>query len=528
MYKYKAKGSALIVAVMVSLILAITTLGFMSIVRFSSDQASQGYNDMRLFWAAESGANHALKWIKRLKCENFSDATNSNLAKKHFNETNKLKKFTLYASEGAAKKITVNLSLGYDATNNEWSITSRAVQSNGDDVTVKLEKIKPVNPAKYAYGMTSGTVSTMFRYQGGDTFDGEFYSSGGLHFNPASDSRYRPRFNGKVSLSKQCWDGNTASKSYTTSITNHNLIDYIVPWMLKNDMYRSCLNATTDRSDVLPDDNEASFLATMKDIFPSGIQVVDAMDAAKGVSLSYEELRDDPPTNIKCYPVAGTSAKQITFYIEGSKTKANIDGTIVVMGPTTYNTILVSGNTEIKINGTVATDVCVVTEKNDVTINGDIKYENINYPTPTYTPEDSTMYREIQREIDRESTPKFSILAGVSENAALDDGQINIYGNGGQQHIYVSASIFAPKGKLARNGVVPYDVKAFFIGSVLINDKSGWHGGKTQNFTGIFYGDTRYKDAKTLPLGYLFANGTGFINDQINLTNTNYNWKVTY
>jgi len=528
MKKYQQKGSAMIVALMVVLILSITTAGFMHVTSFSANQANRSFNKMRLFWAAESGADHALKWIQRLRGEYFVDPTKAITAKEHFNTTDSTKSFVLY---GGSQPITVNMSLDYDDVKNEWSINSRAVQSDGEDVTVKLKAIKAVNPAKFGFGLTADTMRLANRFHSGDAFDCEFYSSGGLNFTPAKDLDSRPQFNSRVSLSKKSWAGHTASKSEGVHTANTYSND-LVEWMKDTPMYANCLNANRKgaNSNYDADDNKRDFLTTMGKIFPKGIEIVDEMDASQGICLDWHELTTNPPANIKCYPVVnGNSPKSIVFRIEGGNTIAKIGNTDITMGAGTYNTILVSGTGEVSIKGTVSTDVCVATEKNDVLIDGDIKYSDINYNISNPNIADTTVYRRIQKSIlnNQTNTPKFSILAGISKNAAIPQGSVNVESMATGTR-FISASIYSPKGNIGckdGNPLVKDDFITLFVGSVITNNRDGWHVDDF-DFTPKFYDDQRYKKSTKLPLGYLNAAGTGYIDDQINIIEPGYVWDV--
>jgi len=571
MKKHQQKGAALIVAVMIVLILSIITLGFIQITSWSSEQANKSYRDMKIFWAAESGANHAIRWIKRLKAENFGSPKIAFQTKDYFNGNVGINSFKLYENESTSKQITVNITLNFDTLKSQWSITSHAVQGNGEDATVTVSVIKAINPAKYSYGLVTNQMYGGFRYRNGDTFDGEFYSSGGLNFNCAKVAGRRPHFNKKVSISKSSWNNSTLSKGLPTQSW----------WANSSGNYKNGLYANNlDQYPSVETNGTDGFVEVMKDIFKGPIEMVDPINPDIGVSYSWDELGNTdakPIEGLKPYKIgsmetspgviptngifneAGEKVKIVfSFDATTKKTSAKVYGTTtagvttlketITIGTGTgeYNTILVpncpssvpangnpstAGFSYVEVNGTVGADACVATEFNTVIISDDIKYSNLNYPTPISYP--STPI-DIQAQINAAptTTPKFSILAGLTCPTAVNNtdprnGWIWAQPPSGKSNLIITGSLFTPKGRYGSNSNATF--KTINIGSVLTYDKASYHGTDGGgDMTANFYDDERYSNSIFKPLGYINAIGIGFLNEQINILMEGYNWEVTY
>jgi len=490
MKRYQSKGAALIVAVMVVFVLTITAAGFFYITNWTTTQARGGYTNMRLFWAAESGANHALKWIKRLKIQNFGQATEAAAARDYFNAETNINSFKLYADESADRQTTVTMTLGYNAIDNEWSITSTAVQGNGEDVTVTISDIGAVNPAKYSYGLVTNQMARHKRFWQGDYIDGELYSSGGLNFGPSPKYNLRPHFNSKVSLARSygaslspvdvdndfyLFDDTYKTKfeGWMASQSNAKLGNY------ENGLF-ACKGGGSDTKIA----NVTEFNAVMNDIFPAGIEIVDKIDPQNGVCYSWADFNSATAApELKRYTIGtGNTANtfnsqgnkvKIEFSVVGDKTKAKIytlsytDNTLatetktlketITIGSGTgeYNTILVPKCTTndassqvtgyavtnysyVAVEGTIANSACLVTESNDVVITGDIKYLNLDYPASYFNVDiveatQTNKIRAMQDEITSENsiTPKFSILSGIGPiSGTINSSQQNngLYG----------------------------------------------------------------------------------------------------
>jgi len=588
--KNQLKGSALIVAVMISAVLAISVAGFIFLTSWTNNQINKGNNETKLFWAAESGANHALKWVKRLKGDYFGNPLFAVQARDFFNNSADLKTFKMYESSPAANQVTVNLRLDYDPLKNVWKITSQAVQ-NGKNVTVTLDSLKALNPGKNAYGITTNKMRSFRVFQSGDTFDGEFYSNGGLSFAPAKRGEKQPRFYSTVYLSKKSWDGETASKA----------VGYI-PWTserltgwLRNDpIYANCLLASPGPnniiSTIIPDDNVADFKETLKEIFPKGIQVVDKINYKSGITNSWEALNktnpNDLPPGIKPFKTPEMAGTKVVFHVTNNQAMAQITGIEKVWVPLRpgslwppklpipahfefsdrtfdipvgstdgkYNTILLPGTKElpwvlkplqsrsqIDIEGVVGGDVSVVTERKDVVITGDIKYSGIDYPTINNNnlteSEYRTKFQAIQNQIkDRTGIAKFSILAGISKDATIGGDDDDEDDNKGDGNIiveprllgtrFISGSLYSPNGVFRSTTLGLGVFKVLVIGGVINRDKGAWHR-VAIDMTPHFYDDLRYKSSSLLPPNFLMATGEGFLGEQLNIIKSGYNWNVT-
>jgi len=143
--KLKVKGSALIVAVMVVLILLIAGIGQLVLVNHLTNMAGTEQVNNQLFWAAEAGANHA--YTALFQC---SGDTKNNLDGK---------------ANDAAVALTnslKNMSFGQATTNvivefayPRWKITSVA-QLSGKSCTVTIDDIVGIPPLDFPMIMHNG------------------------------------------------------------------------------------------------------------------------------------------------------------------------------------------------------------------------------------------------------------------------------------------------------------------------------------------------------------------------------------
>ena len=561
---YKKKGSALIIAVMISVILVITSVGFLTVTNWTSDIANRGFNNTRLYWAAESGANQALRWIRRLKVIHFADKTEAIKAQKHFNSSKNLSIIRFYS--GTKDEIVVRLNLYYIAAESGWKVSSTATR-NGKKAKIVLDKIKTTSIAKYAFGW-SDNMSLGTRFLDGDIIDGEIYAGGTLN---CGVGRYKhPIFRSLVSLANTT-AGSSLDESYTDGEFNRG--DRILNWLLTENTSKPGNFSTglkiTNHGGEPSDDSQ--FREMMDATFQGGIELIDQIDPQHGVCYDWSDLNNTGNTikELSRYTLgAAGSGTEGLFNDQGEKVKIKFEGNkakiykkywyaggtwgwgkkwkyelkktlSIGTGSGEYNTILIpacnsvdsehkSGYSYVEIEGNLSASAAVVTEKNDVVITGDITYDNINY---------DQSYKDIQDDINTEiNTPKFSILAGIGyplNSAVQYKGDILVNSH---SDIQTSATIFTPEGIFGGFGIQAngeyyakqgYNIVIKNYGSLIMAKKGIWHNGAGY-INPRFYDDLRYKDFQVKPLVYIPSVGNDIVQKSVNIINDGYTWTVSY
>ena len=137
------KGAVLIMVIMITTIITIIAAGLITTIRSNSDITYSAINRTNLFYAAEAGATYNIKWLKNLTYDNLMDTTYANIIAETYTSANTT--FQEYEND-----ITVSLSANVTNTNGliEWELISTSEQ-NGKKCIITRNDIRPANAFQY-------------------------------------------------------------------------------------------------------------------------------------------------------------------------------------------------------------------------------------------------------------------------------------------------------------------------------------------------------------------------------------------
>lgn len=546
MMKNNKKGAAIIIAIMVVLILTIMSFGFLFVTNQSTFLAQNNLDETKLFWAADAGANQALRWIRRLNVGDFTFNDLAPAARDHYNSTDNLKKFTI---NNDGQDITVETSLGY--AGGKWNITSEAYKGttkSGKICEITLVDIKGSSMSRYALGFT-GNMTAGTRWVG-DVIDGTVYAGGYINVGLRNNSTQDARFKKTVSFANDC--GNSYAVKYSNLDPNATNYEENNLGFDKYERFTTGLQELSNKDKGIrvdnydlgtnSDINKNNFKDRINAIFPL-TDKVDKIDPAKGVTYSWSEFTNTVATPIENISVFNLQTDPATsaLFATGTKFKIKLDGTtakvmhgntevksvnlsstntIIIPEMTTTDNILASYN-YIEVEGSASTNACIVTERNDIVVTGSISKTGAN--------------------------TSISILAGLGstgtgDNQVFKKGDILVNSS---SDVTIDAALFSPGGVFGRYGIqgdanctdeLAWENAGISEGkriSVTINGsiammKKGYFSRGYQAMNAYFNNNPDWLDGTVKPIGYVPSVGTDGSSQLVNVISEGYTWKVVW
>ena len=223
------KGSALIMAVMVSVILFILIGGSIAIIGTSNSQVANKIEESENYWALESAVNFAVKKLRNLEKDNTKDVfetrplNDPTAFKDHYNQS--------YNAVGCSGQNQVDYLEAFKVANSPstWKIIAKIKKKNGEYSTMTLDNIQVDSPFRYCrsvYG-TRPLYDASFKFFGPTYFDEGLMTTAGLVYNygnPEASTTNNARFYGDVYSA-----GDFYSEALAINIqfdANNNIIPY--------------------------------------------------------------------------------------------------------------------------------------------------------------------------------------------------------------------------------------------------------------------------------------------------------------
>lgn len=227
MNKKISKGSALIIAIMISIILFILIGGSIAIIDTSTNQVASKIEEIDNYWTLESALNFAVKKLRNLEKNNthpigvfdVRPLYKTTSFKDHYNSS--------YSAVGCAGKNQVDYLEAFRVVESPstWEIIAKIKKKDGSFSVMKIENIQTDSPFRYclsdyAYIKTATP---------GQIYLGPSYFAKGLMTtswkNKYSDKIEHPVFRGPVYSGYHEYDTDGLSLAINESSLNQNIIN---------------------------------------------------------------------------------------------------------------------------------------------------------------------------------------------------------------------------------------------------------------------------------------------------------------
>jgi len=463
------KGSVLIVVVMITLMMLIISIGLYTIVNSNVNTTMRTVKRNRLYHAAEAGFTYADKYLKNIDALDLMDPAKSNVIMSNFTGGSSEKTIVL-------NDITISTTIGTDLNLGfHWDIVSKASYTNGDlngaKCVISMNNLLLTSTLQYCNFAIAGMAAGGY-YNSDYSWFGKVYYNG--IFNIRRENGDGPTFYGAV-------DSHSNIHSYLSSGTNH-YTDNIL------DVYDHGLRDYTSE-----DQTPLEIRDDLNGMYLNGYNKNHDQVALNEISRSWAEI------------VAGTKTKLLSssdnddIYIRISNNlnnnmvtinKLNGSGTLDIIDTLDMSSanILAIGKdygSNIHILGEVAQDFTLVTEEQNIFIDGDFYatdyaiYKNLDPGLP-----DADLENKVNEMMAVSSDTEVGLISGLAltngDNNNLNKG--NYYftkntfdGSGsGSDIIYITAGMYAPHGMLISedHNDWNYHSKALIYGS-MINQSEG-------------------------------------------------------
>jgi len=489
----RQKGSAFIIAIMISIVLSLMLSGLYVVTNSTTTLQKDDSDRKELYWAAQSGANYNVDWFKHQTSTVISDPT-----------------VQAFSEELTNEFVDINISLARERYSNSagratWNLISTATDNiTGLTCTINLDNIWYIPTTGngilgHAEVMFANAAINKQNFTSQHSFYGSTYFEEYLVINfQANDPG--PIFYGKVFSAfnteteingKQALDATDYSSGI--SIVN-NMSEEIAHDTLQNYTFRQGYWKEQDPlvySGITETWNEIN---AHSDVFKLSGGSGDVT-----IVLSYDEVND-----ITTAKINGTS----TITISNSDYRG-------IAIPNTYGTVLVEGESN--------SDLSIVTESSDIEIVDDFYVHGMSgFTNINHEDVNEAKLKELYDEIQLGDKARLALIAGlgVGEEAKFK------LPNGNSDNILVTAAMFLPKGDLdAATGscstnlinVGPY---------IILNPPSKESAAPSQFFNFHRIEDYRYTSSSFVPPFFIpGSTGTGSYDVEIN---DDYEWSISW
>lgn len=581
----KNRASVLIIAIMITLILTITLSGVIFITKQSISTTKNVEDDTVLFWAADAGANHGLRFLRRLEIVKFSDPTEAPGTEAAYNGSSSVNSFDLYDGD-----VRIKTELEYSTDTNEWKVISKANYKNSSKkCVITLSNIGGVSASKFGFGQI-GDMAIGTRLANGDQIDCSMYAGGflniGLTDYYTSNWTQDTKIKGKVSFNKKLGpsyvagaddedDTNPLSALYANRFTNWLRTKYLSGDHLLNKGLR--LDSYINQNAWACGESEFDSFFDLKltnpnwGIFQKGTEQIDEINPETGVTYEWDELKvkttGSTLDNLKILNLKDFAPNQVkSMFVEQSNKDRNIkitfknNGTVEIKfknGNSTktetinladYNSIVIPSfksditaentHSAIEVEGIISKDCAIFTETNDIVITGDLYYKGLNPSADNNISNLSDPDKDF---------PEMAMFVGLNPNRDSEGNITDVNSRGNvlvditsANPMLITAGIFCPNGVMGTYGIqkdLTYgcDYSGLsqvqnivrFVGSTIMMKKGYWGWGERRMQAKLF-NDPRWENGKHRPIGYRPAEGVDGGEKDVNIVTNGYNWKVSW
>lgn len=431
------KGSVFVIVLMVTTMVAIATGATYLVIDNSAKINEERIDDSKVYFAAESGAHVAYKWLTNQSYEDFNGNVNAINVASNFSKTVDV------------NDITATLSASVDTTSGRpiWKLTSIADDGN-TKCTITLDSVIGVSVAQY-------TTHFFQEIDGGYLTDNQNYIG-------------KAFFTGKVPLMQgdnsdewcSFYGGMVESTSNSNTWTNKTHITNLIHGNDELNFWEKGLKLNFNQSysgpTAVPD-----LVGDLNDIFRWGFETGAPVQDPYDMTYTWDEIRSDGGTLNITNDFMGVSLSnsyplEITFNGSGTVTIKHRNKTKTVTQGT-YNKIAVPGACgDVKLKGEVTHDMTIVTEYDDVHIIDDYYSSALksykdkdNDLFDDYDPDEDNIIKQLMSDNVQHNNVEMGIIGGLRNTGTTYLEVEETYGTDDENKIvFVTATFFSPNGKL--------------------------------------------------------------------------------
>lgn len=440
------KGAVLLTAIFLATFLSLIIAGTYPLINTNISMSKDNIEQSKLYYATESGSHYAVKWIKNLDSDEFNDFTEAITARDNFNSSS-----DTLSLNGMTVTMTVDVDTSDGYTS--WKAVSTGLNPETDEkCRITLDSIRGVSVLEYSYfsawtGKLGGYFTANQNFYGKCYFNGEIamYHKGGemTTFWGEVDSHYHRSSSGVSNYFNDPildqFDYGLSVKNWDSGFDKYDLLNALV-----SDAFPYGYNKLVQEQEV------ESFTYTYAEMLamPKTLNLDD---------ISHFDNND--PVYILCDSLPAGSWGDAGYYIHIAD---NDNDTTIIKQDGTYEIITVPskcGNVYLK--GAVDQDLTIVTEKDQVYLDGDFYSTNAraflgmghekfdNYDV------DDTTHPVNQLKNDYKNIHNMAIIAGLNStnqthlyiNKTTDNDEDTSPGDGADI-ILCTAALYFPKGRL--------------------------------------------------------------------------------
>jgi len=474
--KNNKKASALIVAVMVSIILLLIASGLYVVVRYNISSTSDILRRSKLQYAAQSGLNYGVVWLKHIPYSQFNGVSPQSLTKD-------------ITVDGKTVRVTASC----NGTTGEWTILSQTT-GTGEKCKITLNNIFGDTPLRYSSFSSDGTIMTGW-YGRDQIWIGDVY------------------FNSNIKL-QFLKNGNPATAAFYGAVDCTNDFASLMSNKSDKDLSGSVYGVYSKGINLRADGNYNDMTASqIKSVLDNTFQVYNSGVAKQPVNLisdDWVKLSEVKTTtknytgstnitfgNSETFSIGATNYPAGTYYA-----KINQGSTTTYIPQSDVSIIAVDGTVNVK--GVLNNDITVVTRSQNINITSDLyavgyadyisktnanfaNYSNTATSHPANTIQDVTT-----------GNCNIGLIAGAA--SITDNGSNGLFSGPTNARVFTptgaGAKIVIAKGSgtdandNASNGVILITAGLFAPNGELIAEKNGegWSNGLNAVIYGSFLG----------------------------------------
>ncbi len=578
------KGFSLIFAIMTVLILSIVAVGFFSIANYTTNTASKNSEAIKTYWASESASNYNINWwinlpdsVRKLWNVEYTVTELSSKAENVFFDTD-LKSFDVSSMPEMKDKIDGNyiwmhasclekpnvvtidgkdiILMRYKAPRKDenkqavWVLDSYAYNSETSTLSEIMISnvynyiaINDIGWLDYAEALNHSMYGTGINSRKGVYYEWD-YRHGQCYFNDmirfdykSGSSKKGPTFYGKFHTASEnvsCYGASVNSPKEFTDLTT----DYSYGIFAESTDFSSQADAISDTFSTGGGGGGGGGTAYgIASSIKGGYEIVEPMEV-DDVVWSWDDVVEYGEENgVYFLPKDKFSAGDyidIRTRVESGKTYIDIYKSIDASKPTIkgldaskYSSVAVEGiYGDVGIRGTSNTDFTVVTQSNNIHINGDFYlYEmkgvkaDLEGSSAGITDADRespseeilNMLSEKMTSIDPQG--HLSLIACLDSKGSSTTSRENVFFVNSEETLFMTAAMLSYEGDVAagpRVGTSQNNALNFYnIGSVIILDtQSEATGTNSSKFPYVLVQDKRYLDPNE-PIPPIWGEGPG-------------------
>jgi len=364
--KNKLKGMALIVVMMISTVILIMVGGLFTVIMTGTNLTSSNIDRTRLYYAAESGVNYGLYWLKSISLDSLNKKAVAPGVANGFNNQN-----LILTVNNATVKLTVFVDTVSSSIATVWRLNS-AAELNGDSCIIQYRNIILRSPFDHCYfnnKVVSGGSITWFTKN--QNFYGKTYFNGVIPLEWANGEM--PTFYGEV-------ESHYNTLSYANGGTGINFNDPLLA------SYKYGIKVQRTSGTMT---NAAMLNSLNSDAFPFGYNQNVPAQPLQEMTYTWPQLINKTlfPASKKITDFPGMSATsvgivEITFTEDSAGTAVTGASFIKVRNSSKTSYVRQNSNTkmicipstfgDVFVSGVVNSDISIITEADNVVVNGDL------------------------------------------------------------------------------------------------------------------------------------------------------------